>query len=393
MTPGARIAAAIGLIDAFLAGSDPMDRMLTRWGRENRYAGSGDRRAIADLVYDGLRRLRSASWAGGEREPSGRAAMIGLLRQAGRDPATLFDGKGHSPEPLTAEEADARLPDPPAPVALDYPDWMDDLLRTSLGADMAPVMAAMQERAPVWLRVNTLKASPADAIDVLSEDGVSAEPAGDERAPAALLVSEGARRVAASRAFAEGLVEVQDLSSQVVATMAGASPGEVVLDFCAGGGGKTLALGAEMQGQGRLLVHDADERRLADLWRRAERAGLNPERGDPVSLAGACDLVFADAPCSGSGAWRRNPDARWRLTAERLAKLTALQDEVLDQAAACVRPGGRLVYATCSMLNCENAERIAAFLARQPDFTAGAETVLRPPEPGDGFYFRCLARR
>lgn len=398
MTPAARIAAAIGLIDAFLDGPEMMDRLLTRWGRENRYAGSGDRRAVADHCHDALRRLRSASHAAGG-PPGGRAAMLGLLRQEGRAAEPLFDGSGYGPAPLTgAERAALAAPVPaaPEPVRLDYPDWLDGPLRHALGEGFEAAMSALRERAGLWLRVNRLKGDAAAAVAALAGDGVTAEPGGWTLAPDALRVTGGARGVARSRAYAEGLVEIQDVASQAAARVGAARPGETVLDFCAGGGGKTLALGAEMAGEGRLLVHDADPARMADLGKRAARAGLTVETADPGALAGQCDLVFVDAPCSGSGAWRRNPDAKWRLTPTRLAELTALQDEVLDAAAACVRPGGRLVYATCSLLAEENAARLAAFLGRRGGFAEdpapGARLSLGPADGGDGFFAARLLR-
>lgn len=384
MTPGARLAAAIELLDRVLAGA-PADRSLAAWGRTHRFAGSNDRAAIADLVYDALRRRRSLGWRGGD---TGRGLM--LARAAGDEALALFSGEGHAPPPPTGDEL-ARLAraDPvPEAVALDCPGWLEPELRRSLGDLFAPVMAALQARAPLHLRANRLKANRDAALEALSREGIEAVPLAQD--PDALEVTGGARRVQGSAAWAEGLVEIQDLASQRVARFAAAAPGETVLDFCAGGGGKALAMAARMAGRGRLIVHDAAPRRLAQLFPRAARAGARVETLGPG--APACDLVLVDAPCSGSGAWRRNPDAKWRLDAAELARLSALQDRVLAEAARHVRPGGRLVYATCSLLRCENADRIEGFLGVAPGFAADGDLTLTPLDGGDGF-FACRLRR
>jgi 16S rRNA (cytosine967-C5)-methyltransferase len=248
-------------------------------------------------------------------------------------------------------------------------------------------MAAMQERAPVDLRVNTLKTNPDAATVVLARDGVQVAPLPLVRH--ALRVLENPRAVAASRAYTQGMVELQDASSQLVAEAAGARLGMTVLDFCAGGGGKTLALAAAMQGQGRLLAWDVNPRRMADLPERARRAGapvriLSDE--ELAALGATCDLVLVDAPCSGTGAWRRKPEGKWRITPDELARYPALQDSILDAAAAKVKPGGRLVYATCSLLASENESRAAAFAARHPGWRADGARRLSPLDGGDGFY-------
>ncbi|HEU0221622.1 MAG TPA: RsmB/NOP family class I SAM-dependent RNA methyltransferase, partial [Paracoccaceae bacterium] len=203
-----------------------------------------------------------------------------------------------------------------------------------------------------------------------------------------LRVQAGATRLRSSAPYQDGRVEIQDLASQRVARFADARPGETALDYCAGGGGKTLALAMHMEGQGRLLAHDAAPPRMEELRRRAARAGLEVEiiGSEPATAPLACDLVLVDAPCSGSGAWRRQPDAKWRLTPAELARLQALQDQILALACRHVRPGGRLVYATCSLFEAENGDRVAAFLAARPDFRREAELRLTPLEGGDGFY-------
>lgn len=391
MTPAARLSAAIELVDATLAG-EPAERALTRWARASRFAGSKDRAAVRDLVFAALRRRRSLAWAAGAASgaETGRAILLALQAAEGADLDALCTGEGHDPAPLTgAERAALAAPRPgaPDPVRLDYPDFLDAPLRAALGTDFEPVLRAMQTRAPVDLRVNTLKTNPGAALVVLARDGVQAEP--HPLAPAALRVIENPRAVAASRAFTQGMVELQDVSSQFAAAMTGAEPGMTVLDYCAGGGGKTLALAAAMGDRGSLLAWDANPRRMADLPERARRAGatvriLGPE--ELARLGAVCDLVLVDAPCSGSGAWRRKPEGKWRITPEEAAGYPPLQDAILDAAARHVRPGGRLVYATCSLLGAENEDRAAAFAARRPDWRPDGARRLGPLDGGDGFF-------
>jgi 16S rRNA (cytosine967-C5)-methyltransferase len=385
MTPGARAGAAIAILDRIAAG-EPAERALTNWARGSRFAGSGDRAAVRDLVFDALRRWRSSAALGGGT--TGRARLIGLLRGQGRDPAELFTGAGHAPAPLAPAEAAA--PPPLAELdALDCPDWLLAPLRASLGADFAPVLRLMRDRAPVFLRANAAKATRDEAAAALAAEGVATRP--HPLAPWALEVTAGARRLAATASFRDGLVELQDAASQaVVAALgaeAGAGAGLRVLDFCAGGGGKALALaalGAEV------TAHDADPARMRDLPGRAARAGARIALAPPFDPAG-WPLVLADAPCSGSGAWRRQPEAKWRLTPAGLAEILALQDAVLDAAAARVAPGGRLAYATCSLLDTENAGRIAAFLARRPAWRQVSARRWTPLQGGDGFFLAILA--
>jgi 16S rRNA (cytosine967-C5)-methyltransferase len=381
MTPAARLAAAAAILDAVLAGARA-DRALADWGRGHRFAGSGDRAAIADHVHDALRRRRSLAWAAGS--DSGRGLILALAAEAGQ--LDLLTGEGHAPPPPTEAERAALARDAAMPeaVALDMPDWLMPELARSLGSSRGPVLAALRRRAPLDLRVNLLKGTRAGAAAALAAEGIGTVPLAAE--PAALRVTEGARRLRAAAPYRDGRVEIQDLASQRVARFAGALPGETVLDFCAGGGGKTLALAMHMGGTGRLIAHDADAARMADLMPRAARAGVRVERLEPGAPAIAADLVLVDAPCSGSGAWRRNPDAKWRLTRAELDRLTALQDRVLSEAARHVRPGGRLVYATCSLLACENADRVDAFLRGRGAGRPGASLRLLPPEDGDGFY-------
>lgn len=390
MTPAARLAAAAALLDT-LDPARPVEPQLKAWGRANRYAGSKDRRAIADRVYTVLRRWRSSALAGGGED--GRARVLGSLVQAdGLGVAQIkpMCSGGYGLAPLTGAERAALSapPDWPSEAArLDWPEWLWDAAHAVLGDDTASELDALRQRAPVDLRVNTLKATVEKALDTLREDGLAPERTPH---PLALRLPPGAP-VLTSRAWRDGLVELQDAGSQAVAEMTGAQPGETVLDYCAGGGGKTLALAAAMGSRGRLLAHDLDAARMADLPQRARRAGVTcltlADRRTLDGLPGQCDRVLVDAPCSGSGSWRRDPAGKWRLTPDTLAALTRMQDGALDAAARYVRPGGTLTYATCSILTQENEARVAAFLGRHPDYTAGRTLRLHPARDRcDGFF-------
>lgn len=380
MTPEARIAAAIDILDALLSG-EPAERTLTNWARGHRFAGSGDRAAIRDLVFDAIRRRRSLAWLGAGE--SGRALMLGRLRAMGTDPASVFTGARYAPPKLTEDEAGAgrSLEDAPDPVRLDCPDWLWPLLEKSLGKALRPTLAILQQRAPVFLRANLIHTTRDAVRDALAGEGIGTRP--HHLAETALEVTEGARKVQSSQAYQNGLVELQDAASQaVVARLADHLGGAEVLDYCAGGGGKALALAA--LGAARVTAHDVDQARMKDLPARAERAGA--KIAIETAPTGAFDLVLCDAPCSGSGAWRRQPEAKWRLTADRLSALNATQDGILDTASSLVRPGGVLAYATCSLLSEENGERADAFLARHGNWVEIDRLTLLPGDGGDGFF-------
>ncbi|WP_374279713.1 RsmB/NOP family class I SAM-dependent RNA methyltransferase [Novosphingobium sp.] len=385
MTPGARVQAAIEVLDLIVAAARakgaPADRILADWFRTRRFAGSKDRRAVRELVYRAIR-------ACGEVPTSGRAAMLLIARQ---DPAVtaLFDGVGHGPAPIGADEVSAAPGTAPA--------WLEAALAQS-GIESA-TMTALLERAPLDIRVNALKADRA---------GIDLPVAGERLAAPQGLRLPPDTAVEQWPAYQQGQIEVQDGGSQLTCQAVAAAPGETVVDLCAGAGGKTLALAAGMDNRGRLIACDVDRARLARLTPRAERAGavqieerlLNPQREAEAlaDLAGQVDAVLIDAPCSGTGTWRRNPEARWRLTPAELDRLTAVQSRLLDVAAALVKPGGRLVYVTCSLLDAEGADQIAAFLARHSGWCAvlpqlgagrprGAGLRLDPRHDGtDGFF-------
>ena len=433
--PG-RIAAAIDVLTAIETRHLTVRRALKAWGDDARYAGAKDRAFVSGLVLDVLRKQRSlAARMGAETD---RARVLGALSFLWGWPLDrIAEAAGdvtHGPGALTDEERAALSTftsgeQLAAPIAGDYPDWLDAPFERAFGENRAAEAAALATRAAVDLRINTLKTDDVRALKALSPLGVSpagimahalriAAPAAEERTPSIESVPE----------FAKGWFEVQDLGSQIAAAAAGEIRGKQVMDFCAGGGGKTLALAAAMGNSGQLYAYDSDARRLTETVTRSQRAGVrnlqvrSPLQPDSLAgLEGRMDVVFIDAPCTGSGTWRRHPDAKWRLTEEQLARRIADQDAVLEAGSSFVRAGGRLVYVTCSMLIEENEDRIGAFLAGHPGFVptsaldqitassladpAAIEALAARQSPGgairlspltfgtDGFFVAVLERR
>lgn len=363
MTPAARVQAAIDILDLVIAAARgngaPADRIVSEWFRTRRFAGSGDRRAVRELVFRAIR-------ACGDIPASGRAAML-LLAKADAALATLFDGSRHGPAPIAGDER-------PAAPGIAQP-WLEARLAASgITGDDA---FALLSRAPLDIRVNALKAGK-EGLTL----PIDAEPT---QASLGLRLPSGTP-VESWDAFRQGLIEVQDTASQLVCEALAPRPGELVIDLCAGAGGKTLALAAAMDNRGTILACDADRARLSRLAPRAERAGasiietllLDPGRelAALATYAGKADAVLVDAPCSGTGTWRRNPEARWRLDPASLERTTALQARLFDLAAGLVGPGGRIVYAVCSLLDEEGPAQLARFLAAHPGW--GAETLVLP---------------
>jgi len=382
---GGRLAAAIEVLESIDEHHKPARLALKAWGDASRHAGSKDRAWVSGLVLDGLRRRRSLEWRIGQ--PGPRAVALAALRYDWDWPLErIVEAAGeaaHGAGALSEEEvagltAPRGLGDAEADVRGDYPDWLEPHLIRAFGERRAEELAALSHRAPVDLRVNSLKTDVARALKALEQLGVGPADVMSAalRAPAPA-ASDRAAPVESAPEFEKGWFEVQDLGSQIAAAAAGEIKGRQVLDFCAGGGGKTLALAAAMGNSGQLYAFDADARRLTDTVRRSQRAGVrnlqvrSPLRNDAlVGLEGKMDVVFVDAPCTGSGTWRRHPDAKWRLRPAQLERRQVEQDEVLASASAYVKPGGRLIYVTCSLLMDENEDRIAAFLTARPDFDA-----------------------
>ncbi|MEP1698697.1 MAG: RsmB/NOP family class I SAM-dependent RNA methyltransferase, partial [Paracoccaceae bacterium] len=362
------------------------EKTLTTWARKNRYAGSKDRAALRDLVFDALRQQRSSVHMGGAA--TGRGIMLGQMRLQGIDLATIFSGEGYGPAPLSEDEAAqaSGLASAKNAVRLDCPDWLFPLVTEAMGPATNEVLECLRSRAPVFLRVNSAKTNRNDAIKVLAGDDIDTTP--HPLSPTALEVTRNPRRLRQSKAYLTGLVEFQDAASQAVTDIfANAASKGSVLDYCAGGGGKALALAAAGF---EVTAHDSDVARMGGIAERAARAGTSI--ATDLAPTGPFDAVLCDAPCSGSGAWRRQPEAKWRLTSGGLERLNATQDSILEAASALVAPGGVLGYATCSLLGCENGGRIGAFLSQHTDWSAAKHQQFTPLDGGDGFFIAILRR-
>lgn len=386
----AQLSAAIEILTAMAAGHKPVTESVKEWGAAHRFAGSKDRAMIATLVYDVLRNRASSAWIMGSDNP--RALALGMMASARGYTAemlnALFQESPHAPEALSNGEiqalAQANLENAPAWVQGNYPEWLEAHMVRAFGEARIEEGRALAARAPLDLRVNTLKADREKALrqlEHLKAEATLWSPLGI-RVP--LLDDGRGPPVQSEPAYLKGLVEVQDEGSQLAALLAGAAPGEQVIDLCAGAGGKTLALAAAMGNRGQIFAYDSDIRRLKHIYDRLERAGVrnvqvrSPKgRHDAVltDLDGRADLVLVDAPCTGTGTWRRNPDAKWRLRPGALAERNKAQDAVLEAAAPLVKAGGRLAYITCSFLSEENEDRIAAFREKHPQFVPVTATL------------------
>ncbi|SLN13570.1 RsmB/NOP family class I SAM-dependent RNA methyltransferase [Roseisalinus antarcticus] len=386
MTPAARNAGAIGILDHWLGGQ-PLEAAYQGWARGARYAGSSDRAAVRDLIYDAARRRRSYAALGGSE--TGRGLVIGALRAAGIPTSDVFSGQGHAPPPLSQEELDLRRT-PGRAEALDLPDWLIAPFEAALGPETEQVLHLFRDRAQTHLRINGRNGDRDQVIARLAEAGVVARP--HPTVDTAVIVDEGGRRLPRSGVIDAGLAELQDAASQrIVAWLCRDAPGRV-LDYCSGAGGKALAF-ADMTGA-EVVAHDIAPARMADLPARAARAGVAIATCATADLPRLkpFDLVFCDAPCSGSGTWRRDPEAKWRLTPERLRGFAETQAEVLETATGLVAEGGSLAYATCSVLREENEVRVEAFLRDTPGWRLADSLRITPTEASDGFFVAVFRR-
>lgn len=383
MTPSARLSAAIDVLADIEARRRPASDALKEWGLSHRFAGSGDRAGVAGLLYDALRRRASSAFVMGDNAP--RAILLGMLRlERGLDAeaiAKLCDGSRFAPAPLSETErvriAEATLENAPPHVVGDYPEWLDGQFEKTFGDARAPEGAALAARAPLDLRVNTLKGDRDAARAALSD--LAPEPT--RWSPFGLRVrvcpESKSPAIHAEKSFIKGAIEIQDEGSQLAALLCGAKPGEQVVDLCAGAGGKTLALAAMMDNKGQIYATDTDKRRLAPIHERLKRSGARNVQVRPpksignelADLEGRIDLVLIDAPCTGTGAWRRNPDAKWRLRPGALEVRGKEQAGALDAAVPLLKAEGRIAYVTCSVLETENGAQIRAFLQRHDDFS------------------------
>lgn len=406
MTPGARASAAIEVLTDIAERKRSAADALKDWGLAHRFAGSSDRAAIGNLVFDALRKRASSAHA--MSDDSSRSLVLRTLVSSWdmtpEAVVALSDGSRFAPAPLTPDEVvglKREIPaDAPAHIRGDYPNWLDPLFAQAFGANAADEGRALATRAPVDLRVNALKTTRDKVLRALRRFGSVPTP----HSPLGVRITSGigpsrSPNVEAEPAHGKGWYEVQDEASQIATLLAGAKPKQQVLDLCAGAGGKTLGLAAAMENTGQLYAYDADRMRLRPIFERLKRSGvrdvqvLAPDEASALAeLKGKMDRVIVDAPCTGSGVWRRRPDAKWRLSPQMLEARLAEQRAVLDQAAPMVKPGGRLAYITCSVLQPENLEQTHAFITRHPEFSIvpwqdvwqAAALSAAPPRSADG---------
>ncbi|MBM2576642.1 RsmB/NOP family class I SAM-dependent RNA methyltransferase [Jannaschia sp. Os4] len=393
MTPGARVAAAIDILGAVLRGA-PAERELTRWARGARYAGSKDRAAVRDLVFDAQRRLRSAAWLGGQGDVpvagmDARRVVVGLLRGRGEDPSVVMDGGGHAPPPPRDDEAPMPGPMPPG-VRADLPDWAWERLCADHGPRADALAQALRHRAPVHLRANRPKASGEELAARLRAEGYDAAPIAD----AAVEVRGAPRGLDRTGAFADGWFEPQDLGSQMLVERLPLAGVSTMLDLCAGGGGKSLALASRAPDLA-ITAHDRDPGRLAPLAPRAARAGAAVRSRAEIGGAERFDMVVADVPCSGSGAWRRAPGGRWNLGESDLYDYAAVQKELLERAIDLTEPGGVTAYMTCSLFEAENGAVVDEVVVGRGDVEEVERFATGPLAAegrADGFFLAVLRR-
>jgi 16S rRNA (cytosine967-C5)-methyltransferase len=375
MTPGGRLAAAIEVLADVEGRHRPVAESLKDWGVSHRFAGSKDRAAIGNIVYDSLRWRSSSQWVMGQETP--RATVLGAVGRhwglQGAGLASLIAGDPHGPPPLsTAEQALIDLADlgaAPAHVRADIPAWLGPRFGSAFGSDWVAEGEALARRPPLDMRVNRLKADRDKVAKALAQFGAAPTPLAPDGLRIAPTEKDGRHpNVQVEPGFQKGWFEIQDEGSQIAALSVAAKPGEQILDLCAGSGGKTLAIAAAMENRGQVFATDSDRARLAPTFDRLKRAGtrnvqVRPAGASLDDLDGRMDAVLLDVPCTGTGVWRRRPDAKWRLTERALNDRIADQKRLLEQAVRYLRPGGRLVYVTCSILPDENGDQVSAFVA------------------------------
>ncbi len=439
MTPGARIQAALEILDEIGSAEEPADRIVDQYFRKRRFAGAGDRRALQDKVYAVLRHRARLDWwverTGSVLELGARTRLIAELaledKSSPEDTKEIFSGATHCPRPLSPGDEELavnlygrplRHADMPRPVTMEYPDWMDRSLSALWPKTLDKELSALNSQAPVDLRVNMLKTTREKALKALQAEYVDAEPT--PLSPIGLRLT-GKTRLAGTSVFKKGWIEIQDEGSQLIALLTGAGPGMTVADFRAGAGGKALALAAAMARNGKIVgevwATDISSYRLERMIPRLQRAGAEKVRTKTVAARnddwvrehqGTFDRVLADVPCTATGAWRRDPNAKWQFTPNDLDDLIAQQQRIMEMAQTLVKPGGRLVYATCSLLQEENERQLAWFLEHHDNFQplpidqVWSETVGGPAPPTgpclrlspastgtDGFFCAVMERR
>jgi len=379
MRPAAQLQTAIELMDEWLAAPSAMDRALQQYFRSHRYIGSKDRKAIQGHIYRWLRDFGALQWQVEQRSLplSGRTIALADLAQ-GQSETAWFNGETYAPSPLREEETKAldelaqrNTNDMPAYARANLPEWLYSKLCAQYESALPDLLEALAQEAPLDLRCNKLKATREQTLQSLKAEGIEAE--ASPHSPWGLRIHQR-KNIQHTKAFQHGWVEIQDEASQLAALHTGALPGETILDYCAGAGGKALAMAAMMQNEGRILATDTHEHRMQDIVMRAKRAGTHIIDTMTINNAGLkkyvnkCDRVLIDAPCSGSGTWRRSPDLRWRISPQKLNHLCDLQKDILNKGKNYVKPGGQLIYVTCSILKEENDQQLAVFLRNSKDF-------------------------
>jgi len=394
MRQGGRIQAAIEVLEDIIERHTPAAHALRDWGKAHRFAGSKDRAAIGGIVFDALRRKSSTLWRMGlegeetkeqaKENRSARALVLGTMVWGWDETVdsltTTFTEDDHAPTALTKDEIASLggvrdLTLAPDWIRADIPEWIWPAFTNNFGENAVAEGQAMLARPPLDLRVNALKSDRKSALAKLKDFGGVAT----KLSPMGIRIKAGSKldrlpNIQSDLVFLMGEVEIQDEGSQIVSLLADAKPGEIVLDYCAGGGGKTLALAADMKGEGTIYAYDIDKRRLAPLYARALRAGasnvelVQPPQNNLKKLRGSIDRVLIDAPCTGSGTWRRHPDAKWRLSLSTLELRMSEQKVVLEQAKQYVKPDGLMIYVTCSLFAEENEAQVYSFLEENKEF-------------------------
>ncbi len=402
MRPISRAVAAIEIIDDYLTGK-PIEVALKSWFRGSRFAGSSDRYSIRDIIFEVLRKRKSLIFPFELRgyKENGRLLILSYLADHHKKDELINEIKKNEyfPKPPNSneinilEEKNQILAKAPSSIAFDYPSFLASGLSQSLGADLKLVMKKMQERAPLYLRVNLIKSQKPEVQEKLAGEGILCS--GLSIATNALQVIDGRKLVKSSRSYNSGMIEIQDLSSQIMCDLPEIIEGGRILDYCAGGGGKTLAIASTIMNRGELLAFDINQKRLTELISRANRAGAKIKLLNILDLKNyrsSCDVVFVDAPCSGSGIWRRDPQAKWNLTKNRLEELKENQAKLLKEASCQVKVGGVVIYVVCSLLPDEGDAQVNLFLMQNPNFRDLNRSLLHPLVAGDGF-FRAVLKR
>ena len=400
MTPGARVSAVIEILDNYLVKKSDT-RLVNNWFRNNRFAGSKDKQVIRDLVYKCLRYKLSFYWPFKQAGLllSGRTIVLGMLKISNHCFKEIFDGKQYSPKDLTDSEKivlsnfDKSLDSAPAFVKFNFPEFLENSLKESFGHSFEKNLSALSNRADLFIRLNCIKANIGVVVNSLKDDGIVVE-----RIPNcknSLKVIGNKSKFNRSMAYLSGQVEIQDIHSQLAVEFIDPKKNTKVLDFCAGAGGKTLAIGSITRGNAEYFVYDKSKTKLPNLKARCQRAGvkikiLNLKKTSQKN--DKFDLVVADVPCSGTGVWRRNPGNKWLMTQEKLGAIIADQKKILNNAAKFVKNGGRLAYITCSVLRNENQDQVNWFLSSEKAFSFQADRVLPPIDGGDGFYVSILIK-